>query len=101
MPFSCSLQLIFCSCALKAAGRKGSIPVAEREKRVAKTARPAAARRAEVSFISRTSQGLPCTEIDPAYVIFVWALKAIFQPSPRFRNTRKFQLVGFAPGFRP
>ena len=35
------------------------------------------------------------------YVIFVCALKAIFQPSPRFRNTRKFQLVGFADGFRP
>src|ERR1700674_2131743 len=35
------------------------------------------------------------------YVMFVWALKAIVQPSPRFRNTRRFQLVGFAEGFRP
>ncbi len=35
------------------------------------------------------------------YEIFVWPLKAIFQPSPRFKNNRRCQLLGFAAGFRP
>ena len=51
-------------------------------------------------YFSPACVGISRNHIE-CYVMFVWALKAIFQPSPRFKNTRRFQLVGFAEGLRP